>query len=39
MGYELAKALEGTLWECTFDEHVILHLFDITEEDTGGLPR
>jgi len=31
MGYELAKALEGTLWECTFDEQKELNHYDFIE--------
>jgi hypothetical protein len=30
-GYELAKCLEGTLWECSFDTIYLLHIFDVLE--------
>ena len=29
MGFELAKALEGTIWECTYDVVCVLHILDV----------
>ena len=31
MGYELAKSLEGTIWECSFNEMLALHIYDLLE--------